>query len=375
VSDAARAPWLAAARAHADRLLGAAAAHEASENVPLDVYRALASDGLMAVHVGQARGGAGRAVNDYADAMMLIAAGCASTAVTMAVTNMVGEVLAAFAAPSVSARYCPLLAAGGLGGFALSETNAGSDPAGMRTRATPLPDGGYRLDGDKQWISHGDRATVLVVWARTERGISCFAVPGDAPGISVVRKEDKLGLRASATCALALENVQVGSDALLGEEGRGFRVAMMALDGGRIGIASQAIGIAEAAYDKAVAYSKERKAFGEPIANKQAIQFKIADMAMQIDAAKALTLRAAWLKDQAVKDKSVRHTQESAMAKLYASEIATKVTHQALQVFGGYGYSTEYDMERHYRDARITEIYEGTSEIMRVVIAANALKG
>jgi butyryl-CoA dehydrogenase len=155
----------------------------------------------------------------------------------------------------------------------------------------------------------------------------------------------------------------------------GFKIAMHTLDGGRIGIASQAIGIAEAAYEKAVAYSKERKAFGEPIANKQAIQFKIADMAMKLDAAKALTLRAAWLKDQAVKDKSVRHTQESAMAKLYASEIATEVTHQALQVFGGYGYSTEYDMERHYRDARITEIYEGTSEIMRVVIAANALKG
>jgi alkylation response protein AidB-like acyl-CoA dehydrogenase len=360
VSDAARAPWLAAARAHADRLLGAAAAHEASENVPLDVYRALASDGLMAVHVGQARGGAGRAVNDYADAMMLIAAGCASTAVTMAVTNMVGEVLAAFAAPSVSARYCPLLAAGGLGGFALSETNAGSDPAGMRTRATPLPDGGYRLDGDKQWISHGDRATVLVVWARTERGISCFAVPGDAPGISVVRKEDKLGLRASATCALALENVQVGSDALLGEEGRGFRVAMMALDGGRIGIASQAIGIGERALEALRTYVAD----ADP---GQLASFSVADCRTRLDAARLLVHQAATLKQR-----GAPFTREASMAKLFATE-ASQFACDAAADRVPFAHPDRAVVERCLRDVRVTRIYEGTSEVQRHVIAREVM--
>jgi butyryl-CoA dehydrogenase len=273
----------------------------------------------------------------------------------------------------------PLASGAKLGCFGLTEPASGSDASNMDTVAVRDGDE-WVINGSKNWITNGPHADVIVVFCCTDRsqgarGTSAFIVPKGTPGFNPQPRDHKLGIHAAHSCTIFFEDCRVPDAYRLGDVGMGFKIAMSTLDGGRIGIASQAIGIAEAAYDKAVAYSKERKAFGEPIANKQAIQFKIADMAMQIDAAKALTLRAAWLKDQAVKDKSVRHTQESAMAKLYASEIATKVTHQALQVFGGYGYSTEYDMERHYRDARITEIYEGTSEIMRVVIAANALKG
>ncbi|MCB9661479.1 MAG: acyl-CoA dehydrogenase family protein [Sandaracinaceae bacterium] len=360
MSGDARATWLATAQAHGQRLRERAAQHEAGEHVPLDVYRALATDGLMAVHVSPAMGGAGRSVTDYADAMMQVASGCASTAVTMAVTNMVGEVLAAFAQPSVSARYCPLLAAGGLGGFALSETQAGSDPAGMRTRATPLPDGGFRLDGDKQWISHGDKAKVLVVWARTERGISCFAVPGDAAGISVVRKEDKLGLRASATCALALEDVRVPSEALMGEDGRGFRVAMMALDGGRIGIASQAIGIGEGALHALRAHVAASRPG-------QLAEFALADCRTRLDAAKLLVHQAAALKQQ-----GRPFTREASMAKLFATEASQWVCDTAADLVPA-GHPERATVERCQRDVRVTRIYEGTSEIQRHVIAREVM--
>jgi butyryl-CoA dehydrogenase len=190
------------------------------------------------------------------------------------------------------------------------------------------------------------------------------------PGYTIAPHDEKLGIKAAHSCTIYFENVRVPKENVLGEEGAGFKVAMATLDGGRIGIAAQALGIARAALDKAVAYSKERKAFRTPIANLQAIQFMIADMAMELDAARLLTLRAA-----ALKDKGVRHTAESAMAKLYASEMSTRVTHKALQIHGGYGYTTEYGVERHYRDARITEIYEGTSEIQRIVIANSVLKG
>ncbi|MCA9536441.1 MAG: acyl-CoA dehydrogenase family protein [Myxococcales bacterium] len=354
-------PWRIAARAHGARLAEAAPGHEASELVPMDVYRALGADGLMAMHVRAELGGAGLRVGDYAEAMMLIAAGCASTAVTMAVTNMVGEVLAAFADPALSARYCSQLAAGGLGGFALSETNAGSDPAGMRTRATPLAGGGYRIDGDKQWISHGDRATVLVVWAQTERGISCFAVPGDAAGISVVRKEEKLGLRASATCALALENVVVPEEALMGEEGRGFRVAMMALDGGRIGIASQAIGIGECAFAVLRRYVNEARPG-------QLADFQLADCRTRLDAARLLVHQAANLKQR-----GVPFTREASMAKLFATEASQLVCDlSAARV--PLGHPGRATVERCQRDVRVTRIYEGTSEIQRHVIAREVMK-
>jgi butyryl-CoA dehydrogenase len=204
-----------------------------------------------------------------------------------------------------------------------------------------------------------------------QRGTTAFIIPKGTPGYLPQKHDEKLGIHAAHSCTIFFENCRIPDAYRLGEPGSGFKVAMHTLDGGRIGIAAQALGIARAAFQKAVAYSKERKAFGEPIANKQAIQFMLADMATELDAARMLIHRAAWLKDQ----KGPRHTSESAMAKLYASEMAHRVCHKAIQIFGGYGYTREFDVERHYRDARITEIYEGTSEIMRVVIANGVLKG
>jgi butyryl-CoA dehydrogenase len=215
----------------------------------------------------------------------------------------------------------------------------------------------------------------MVVFASTDRdagarGVTTFILERGMEGFNPQPHDHKLGIHAAHSCTMFFEGVKVPKENVLGAPGEGFKIAMSTLDGGRIGIAAQAVGIARAAYEKAVAYAKERRAFGSLLADKQAIQFKLADMATEIDAARLLVLRAASLKDQ----KTVRHTSESAVAKLFASEMATRVTHQALQVYGGYGYSQEYDMERHYRDARITEIYEGTSEIMRIVIAAHALR-
>ena len=261
-----------------------------------------------------------------------------------------------------------------LGCFGLTEPMSGSDAATMATFAERSGDH-YVINGSKNWITNGPEADAIVLFAMTTRGIghkgaTAIVVPLDAPGVTRNPHDDKLGIRAAHSCTIFFENTKVPVANRLGDEGQGFKVAMATLDGGRIGIASQALGIARAAFDKARAYSKERKSFGVPIAQHQAIQFKIADMATEIDAARLLVWRAA-----SMKDRGVRHTTESAIAKLYASEMATRVTHSALQVYGGYGYSTEFDMERHYRDARITEIYEGTSEIQRIVIAANALKG
>jgi alkylation response protein AidB-like acyl-CoA dehydrogenase len=228
------------------------------------------------------------------------------------------------------------------------------------------------IDGTKQWISHGDTAGVLVVWARTSgagtKGISCFLVDHATPGVSTARLEDKMGLRASHTAALVLESVRVPGDALLGEEGGGFKIAMMALDGGRIGIASQALGIGEAALGEAVKYGKDRKQFGVPIADHQAIQWMIADSRKDLDAARVLTLRAAWLKEQ-----GRMFTREASMAKLFASEAAWRVVNRGVQVHGGYGYMREYPIERFFRDARVTQIYEGTSEVQRIVIARSVL--
>jgi butyryl-CoA dehydrogenase len=230
------------------------------------------------------------------------------------------------------------------------------------------------INGSKNWITNGPHADLIIVFAAHDRsagakGTTALIVPKGTPGFNPQPRDHKLGIHAAHSCTVFFENCRVPKSHQLGDKGMGFRVAMSTLDGGRIGIAAQALGIARAALTESVAYAKERKAFGEPIANKQAIQFMIADMATELDAARLLTLRAAYLKDQ-----GARHSQQSAMAKLMASEVATRVTHKNIQIHGGYGYSVEYDAERHYRDARITEIYEGTSEIQRIVIAANALK-
>jgi butyryl-CoA dehydrogenase len=348
---------------------------------PTELVARMGELGFLGIAVPDEHGGGGADNVSYALAMIEISKACASTGVIMSVNNsLVCDPLSKFGTDAQKKEFLTPLASGQkLGCFGLTEPASGSDASNMDTVAVKDGDS-WVINGSKNWITNGPHADVILVFCCTDRsqgarGTTAFIVPKGTPGFNPQPRDHKLGIHAAHSCTIFFEDCRVPDALRLGDVGMGFKIAMHTLDGGRIGIASQAIGIAEAAYEKAVAYSKERKAFGEPIANKQAIQFKIADMAMKLDAAKALTLRAAWLKDQAAKDKSVRHTQESAMAKLYASEIATEVTHQALQIFGGYGYSTEYDMERHYRDARITEIYEGTSEIMRVVIAANALKG
>jgi len=356
-----------------------AAAIDEHERFPADVLKELAGLGLMAVNVPEDLGGAAAGPVAYALAMQEVARACASTAVTMAVTNMVGEVIAKFGTDAQKRRCCPRLASGewAAGSFALSEPEAGSDPGGMRTIA--VRDGNeWVIDGAKQWITSGAHAGVFVVWARTAdakalpgaRGISCFLVEGGTPGLKIGRAEDKMGLRGSNTVSLSFEGCRVPGDALLGEENSGFKIAMMALDGGRIGISSQAIGIARAAHEESVRYAKERKQFGHPIADYQAMQWKLADMQVDLDAAHLLCMRAAWLKGA-----GTPFTREASMAKVFASEAAVRICNDAVQIHGGYGYIREFPAERHLRDARVTMIYEGTSEVQRIVIARSTLAG
>jgi alkylation response protein AidB-like acyl-CoA dehydrogenase len=278
----------------------------------------------------------------------------------------------AFGTEEQRARFVPPLARGEqLGAFALTEPGSGSDAGSLRTSAARDGDG-WVLNGAKQWITNGSRAGTFVLFARTDpttagaRGISCFVL--DAEHVRITREEEKLGLNSSTTSDLVLEGARVERDRLLHEEGRGFTVAMATLDGGRIGIAAQAVGIAQAAFDVASRYAREREQFGRRIGDFQAIQTKLANMAVEIDAARLLTYRAAWLKQE-----GRPHAVEGAKAKLFASEMARRQTAEAIQVLGGYGYTKEFPVERYYRDAKITEIYEGTSEIQRLVIARSIL--
>lgn len=357
-------------------ILPVAAELDRSERFPKEILAELARLGLMGVNLPASLGGAEAGVVAYSLAMMEVARGCASTAVTMAVTNMVGEVIAKFGTEEQRSRYVPRLTSGEYvaGSFALSEPEAGSDPGGMRTTARQDGDS-WVIDGQKQWITSGSHAGVFVVWARTgdvaagTKAISCFLVEGGTPGLKVGKKEDKMGLRASDTVSLTFEGVRVPASALLGQLNGGFKIAMMALDGGRIGIASQALGIANASLDEAVAYAKDRKQFGQPISAFQGIQWPLADSKTELDAARLLTLRAAWLKES-----GQPFSKEAAMAKVYASEAAGRVVDRCLQVHGGYGFVKEFPVERHYRDVRVTRIYEGTSEIQRVVIARSVLR-
>jgi alkylation response protein AidB-like acyl-CoA dehydrogenase len=344
------------------------------ERFPFEILKELASLGLMGVNLPEELGGAEAGVVAYALAMMEVARGCASTAVTMAVTNMVGEVITCFGSEDQRRRYVPRLTSGDYvaGAFALSEPEVGSDPGAMHTTAEPSGDG-WVLQGQKQWITSGAHAGVLVVWARTggpgTKGISAFLVEGGTPGLKIGKHEDKLGLRASNTVPLTFEDCRIPADALLGVKDGGFRIAMMALDGGRIGIASQAIGIATAALEAATQYAKERKQFGKPIGDFQAIQWMLADSRTELDAARLLTLRAAQMKEA-----GRPFSREAAMAKLFASEASNRIVNRCLQVHGGYGYVRDFPVERHLRDARVTTIYEGTSEIQRTVIARTALR-
>ena len=352
-----------------------AAAIDASEAFPREIVGGLAELGLMAINVPPELGGAGAGVMAYALAIQEIARACASTAVMTSVTNMVCETIARFGTSGQKEQHCPKLARGEhtLGSFALSEPDSGSDPGAMRT--TARRDGHHWvIDGTKQWITGATYAGILLVWARTEptgagtRGISCFLVENGTRGLRVGPPEHKMGIRASNTVPIELDACRVPADALLGEEGAGFKIAMEALDGGRIGISAQAIGIARAAMAECVAYSKERHAFGSAIASHQAIQWKLADMQTHIQAADLLSMRAARLKER-----GGRYTREAAMAKLFASESAVRVCNDAVQIHGGYGYLRDFPAERHLRDARVTTIYEGTSEIQRLVLARGVL--
>ena len=340
---------------------------------PAEQLAGLAELGMMGVNIAEEYGGAQAGAVAYALAMMEIAQGCASTAVTMAVNNLVAETIARHGTEAQKRRYVLEITSGRYvaASFGLSEPHAGSDAAALRT--TARRDGNeYVINGSKQWITSGDRAGVIIVWARTgvegNRGISCFLVEGGTKGLHVGRHEDKMGLRASSTVSLSFEDLRVPASAMLGPEGRGFSIALAALDSGRVGIACQAIGIGTAALDSAVRYAKDRHTFGQPIANHQAIRFALADVATELDAARLLALCAA-----ALKEAGKSFTREGAMAKVFATEKANKACDTAVQVHGGYGYIDEFPAERHYRDARITTIYEGSSEIMRIVIGRHLL--
>lgn len=352
-----------------------AAALDREERFPAEIVRRLGELGFQGMNVAPEHGGAGLDAISYVVALVEISKACASTGVIMSVNNsLVCWPLETYGTAAQKERFLAPLARGQkLGAFCLSEPNAGTDAANQQTRAARDGDG-WVLTGTKNFITNGAHADVLIVFAQTDpalkhKGIAAFIVETSSPGFAVIAKERKLGIRASDTAQLAFDGVRVPGGQLLGQVGEGFRIAMSTLDGGRIGIAAQALGIAEAAYAAAVAYAKQREQFGRPIASFQAIQWKIADMRTRLEAARLLTLRAAWLKDR-----KERHGEAAAMAKLAASETATWVANEAVQILGGNGYSKEFPVERHFRDAKITEIYEGTSEAQRMVIAASQLK-
>jgi len=356
-------------------ILPRAAELDRAHQFPRALVNRLGELGLLGVMVPEAWGGAGMDAVSYALALEEISRACASTGVIMSVQNsLVCGPLVAHGTDAQRARWLPDLATGKkIGCFALSEPEAGSDAAAQRTTATKKGDG-WVLNGTKNFITNAPAADVMLVAAMTSpgqgaRGISVFLVPTNAPGVKIGKPDDKLGIRAAVSAQVFLADCALGADALLGAEGEGFKIAMKALDGGRIGIAAQAVGIARAAFEDAVRYAQERKTFGQPIADHQAIQFKLADMSTEIEAARLLLWRAA-----AKKDAGARYTREAAMAKLFASEVANRVAKEAVQVFGGYGYLADFPAERHFRDAKITEIYEGTSEIQRLVIASSLLK-
>ena len=350
-----------------------AAEWDREHRFPRDVFAKLADVGLMGTCIPEEYGGAGADFLSYILVLEELSRADAGVGVTVAVhTSAVTLPLLAFGTDEQRARFVPPLARGEhLGAFALTEAEAGSDAGALRTRAEPDGDG-WRITGAKQWITNARYSGTFLLFARTDpdtpgaRGVSAFVL--DADHVRITRDEEKLGLNSSITNDLVVEGAFVGRDRLLHEEGKGFHVAMTTLDGGRIGIAAQALGIAQAAYDVAREYAKERHAFGRPIGEFQAIQHKLADMSMEIDAARLLVYRAAWLKQN---DRP--HTEAGAKAKLFASEMARRQTGEAIQILGGYGYTKEFPVERYYRDAKITEIYEGTSEIQRLVIARAVL--
>jgi butyryl-CoA dehydrogenase len=357
-------------------ILPKAAEIDRAHRFPREIFSRLGEVGLLGVMVPDRWGGAGMDALGYVLALEEVARACASTAVAMSVQcSLVCAPILAEGSDAQRARWLPDLASGRkIGCFALSEPEAGSDAKAQRTRAVKQKDGRWLVNGTKNFITNAPVADVMLLLANTEpekgtRGITAFLIPMDTPGLKVGPPDDKLGIRGAPSAQVFLTDCTLGDDARLGAEGEGFKIAMRALDGGRIGIGAQAVGIARAAFEDATEYALARKTFGQPIAEHQAIQFKLADMCTEIEAARALLWRAA-----VTKDHGGRYGVEASMAKLFASEVANRVAKEGVQIFGGYGYLSDFPAERHFRDAKITEIYEGTSEIQRLVIASALLK-
>jgi len=342
---------------------------------PTELIKRMAELGFMGVAIPQEYGGAGMDHVSYAVVVEEISRACASTGVIMSAhSSLACDPIYHHGTEEQKKKFLTPLASGKkIGCLGLTEAGAGTDVSGIKT--TAVEDGNnWLINGAKLFITNGAQAEISVILALTDKGqgsksFSAFIVEKDTPGFKVGKIEKKLGINASSTTELIFEDCRIPKANLLGERGQGFKIAMQTLDGGRIGIAAQAVGIARAALEASTKYAKERVQFGQPIAKLQAIQWMLADMATEIDAARLLTLRAAFLKD-----KKVRYSAEAAMAKLFASETAHRAAHKGIQIHGGYGYTKDYPMERFYRDSRITEIYEGTSEVQRLVIAANLLK-
>ncbi len=359
-----------------DEIAPIAAAHDQSGEFPRETIAMMGELGLMGIQVPEAYGGSELDTVAYALAMIEISAADASHGTIMSVNNSLycNGILTHGTEEQKQQFVRPIASGEAIGAYALTEPQSGSDAANMRTRAVLSEDGShYVINGKKSWITSGPVADYVVLFAMTDpeqgaRGVSAFLIDTKRDGFSCGKTEPKLGIRASATCEIEFENYQCPVENRLGDEGQGFKIAMGVLDAGRIGIASQAVGIARAAYEASVQYAQERKAFGRAIGEFQMTQAKIADMKSRIDAAWLLTMRAAWAKDQAKKT-GARYTLEGSVAKLYASETAMWVAYQAVQIHGGMGYSKELPVERYFRDAKITEIYEGTSEVQRMLIS------
>ncbi|MFO7750024.1 MAG: acyl-CoA dehydrogenase [Desulfobacteraceae bacterium] len=352
-----------------------AAERDQTKAFPAENFKQMGELGLMGMMIPEAYGGEEADTISYVLALSEIAYSCASTSVVMSVQNsIVCESILKYGSEEQKNKFLVPLASGKtIGAFALTEPEAGSDPVSQTTTAVPKGET-YLINGTKRFITSGENAGTVIVTAKTDetaghKGISAFIVPKGTPGLVVGRKEDKMGLRASDTTDLIFENCEVPAENILGKEGDGFKIAMSGLDGGRIGIAAQSVGVAQAAMDASIKYAKNRKQFGSAVTKHQGIRWQIADMATQIEAARQLVLSAAAMKDQGEK-----YTTQASMAKLFASEMVNQVTARAIQLHGGYGFTKDYPVERFYRDARVFTIYEGTSEIQRVVISNNILK-
>ncbi|MCD4718489.1 MAG: acyl-CoA dehydrogenase [Desulfobacula sp.] len=352
-----------------------AAERDKTKKFPKKNFKQMGELGLMGMMIPEAYGGEAADAVSYVLALSEIAYSCASTSVVMSVQNsIVCESLNKFGSEKQKEKFLTPLASGEIiGAFALTEPEAGSDPVNQSTTAVKDKDE-YIINGTKRFITSGKNGKVVLVTAKTDesvghKGISVFIVPKCTPGLTVGHMEDKMGLRASDTTDLIFENCRIPEENRLGNEGDGFKIAMSGLDSGRIGIAAQSLGVAQAAFDAAVKYAKNRKQFGSAISKHQAIRFQIADMATQIEATKQLVFSAS-----AMKDRGENYTREASMAKLFASEMVNTVTARAIQIHGGYGFTKDYDVERYYRDARVFTIYEGTSEIQRIVISNQIFK-